>query len=86
MITGHKRELVQQAILDGAAQFNYQTDRVKYAYQEKQLGTGDAVKSALPALADFIGTIIILPGDAPGAQLLPIEAPVQHSLASLRDY
>ncbi len=33
--------------------------------QEKPLGTGDAVKSALPALEDFTGDVLILLGDMP---------------------
>lgn len=35
------------------------------AVQEKRLGTGDAVKAALPALKGFDGDVVILLGDAP---------------------
>lgn len=35
------------------------------AIQEKQLGTGDAVKAALPLLKDFKGKVLILLGDEP---------------------
>jgi bifunctional UDP-N-acetylglucosamine pyrophosphorylase/glucosamine-1-phosphate N-acetyltransferase len=65
VVTGHKRELVEQAISAGAEAFEYRTDKIKYVYQERQLGTGDAVRSALSALVHFVGTVIILPGDAP---------------------
>ncbi|RLE06639.1 UDP-N-acetylglucosamine diphosphorylase [Candidatus Aerophobetes bacterium] len=51
----------------------YQADRVisvlgnsfTYIYQEKRLGTGDALKKALPLLKDFKGELLVLPGDAP---------------------
>lgn len=35
------------------------------AIQEKQAGTGDAVKAALPALKDFDGKVLVLLGDEP---------------------
>ena len=35
------------------------------AIQKQQLGTGDAVKSALPALKGFTGQVVILYGDTP---------------------
>ena len=38
-------------------------DRVLYVKQEKQLGTGDAIKSALPALKANISSVISLYGD-----------------------
>jgi bifunctional UDP-N-acetylglucosamine pyrophosphorylase/glucosamine-1-phosphate N-acetyltransferase len=37
----------------------------KIAVQEQQLGTGDAVKSARPALEGFSGDVLILYGDCP---------------------
>ena len=51
----------------------YQADKVisvlgnsfTYIYQEKRLGTGDALKRALPLLEDFEGELLVLPGDAP---------------------
>ncbi|MCO6431102.1 MAG: bifunctional UDP-N-acetylglucosamine diphosphorylase/glucosamine-1-phosphate N-acetyltransferase GlmU [Deltaproteobacteria bacterium] len=57
VVTGHRRELVEDAVGGDCC--------VEFAYQEKQLGTGDAVKSALPALQDFKGAILILYGDCP---------------------
>ncbi|MDJ0839304.1 MAG: NTP transferase domain-containing protein [Acidobacteriota bacterium] len=40
-------------------------DRVEYARQEQPLGSGDALKSALPQLAGFRGDLLVLIGDAP---------------------
>lgn len=40
-------------------------NRITHAVQQEQLGTGDAVKSALPALAGFKGTVLVLFGDTP---------------------
>ena len=54
-IVGHKKELVQELL----------GDRVTYAVQEEQLGTGHAVLSASPQLAGKEGTTFILPGDMP---------------------
>jgi bifunctional UDP-N-acetylglucosamine pyrophosphorylase/glucosamine-1-phosphate N-acetyltransferase len=45
-------------------------DDVEYALQESQRGTGDAVRAALPLLADWPGTILAMVGDVP---LLPAE-------------
>jgi len=51
----------------------YQADKVKsllgkgfkYVFQDKRLGTGDALKRAAPLLKDFKGELVVLPGDAP---------------------
>jgi len=51
----------------------YQADKIKsvlgedfiYVYQKRRLGTGDALKQAVPLLRDFKGELIVLPGDAP---------------------
>ena len=51
---GHKKEVLQDIL----------KDRVKYAIQEEQLGTGHAVKCALDFIDDN-GYTIILPGDTP---------------------
>ncbi len=55
-------------------------DDVTYARQEQQLGTGDALKSARPALAGFSGDLLVLVGDAP-----LIRAPILRKLVSLRN-
>ena len=51
----------------------YQAEEVKstlgegfdYVYQEKRLGTGDALKQAISLLKDFKGELVVVPGDAP---------------------
>lgn len=47
--------------------------------QEKQLGTGDAVKAALPVLKDFKGNVLILLGDEPLVPISVLEAMAAHS-------
>ena len=53
-VVGHKKEVLQDIL----------KDRVKYAIQVEQLGTGHAVKCALDFIDDN-GYTIILPGDTP---------------------
>ena len=58
VLVGHGADQVRQA-------FAGQTD-LTFVLQEPQLGTGHAVMTAAPALADWIGPILILCGDVPG--------------------
>ncbi|RVQ66892.1 bifunctional UDP-N-acetylglucosamine diphosphorylase/glucosamine-1-phosphate N-acetyltransferase GlmU [Croceicoccus ponticola] len=55
VIVGEYREQVQDAL----------GDRVAYAVQEPQLGTGHAVQQAEGALSGFDGDVLILYGDVP---------------------
>ena len=57
VVTGHQAERVEAACAGTG---------VSFARQEQQLGTGHAVMQALPLLAGFDGTIIVLNGDVPG--------------------
>jgi bifunctional UDP-N-acetylglucosamine pyrophosphorylase/glucosamine-1-phosphate N-acetyltransferase len=54
-IVGHKKEVVEEIL----------GNRVTYAVQTEQLGTGHAVLSAAPQLEGKDGTTFILPGDMP---------------------
>jgi bifunctional UDP-N-acetylglucosamine pyrophosphorylase/glucosamine-1-phosphate N-acetyltransferase len=54
-IVGHKKEVIEEIL----------GDRVTYAIQAEQLGTGHAVLSAAPQLEGKEGTTFILPGDMP---------------------
>ena len=79
LVVGHKKELVIDATWE---------DKVEYAYQEQQLGTGHAVLQAKPFLQDNESDILVLSGDVP--LLTPrtlnylIEIQQQeHALASL---
>jgi bifunctional UDP-N-acetylglucosamine pyrophosphorylase / glucosamine-1-phosphate N-acetyltransferase len=63
VVTGHGREVVEGVVQD--ALHRHRLPRVEFAYQERQLGTGHAVQCALPFLDSFVGTVLILVGDAP---------------------
>jgi len=69
VVTGHQRETVEQVVKDGAkntsGKENYSLKNIFFSFQKEQLGTGDAVKSALSNLGDFVGSVLILYGDVP---------------------
>ena len=54
IVVGYKKE----AVMDGFAGYTF-------AEQREQLGTGHAVRSAVPALGDFKGSVLICCGDMP---------------------
>lgn len=55
VVIGHEAEMVREAL----------GDRVDYAVQEQQLGTGHAVVSAMPCLKDKKGSVLVVCGDTP---------------------
>jgi len=55
LVVGHQAEKIKSVLGDGFT----------YVYQKKRLGTGDALKQAVPLLKDFKGELVVLPGDAP---------------------
>jgi bifunctional UDP-N-acetylglucosamine pyrophosphorylase / glucosamine-1-phosphate N-acetyltransferase len=55
VVAGDRREQIEAQL----------GDRAVIALQEPQLGTGDAVKQAQPALAGFTGDLLVLYGDVP---------------------
>lgn len=55
VVIGHKAEDVKA----------YLGDRVKYAYQYEQLGTGHAVMQGIESIKDVDGTVMVLYGDSP---------------------
>ena len=57
VVIGHGGDLVRQAI---SRKFD-----VMFAWQKALLGTGDAVKAALPALPGGVGDVLVLCGDVP---------------------
>ncbi len=65
VVTGYKRELVEEVVRSGAAKEGVSLSSVQFAEQKEQKGTGDAARSALPSLEGFKGTVVILYGDAP---------------------
>ncbi|MBM7582452.1 bifunctional UDP-N-acetylglucosamine pyrophosphorylase/glucosamine-1-phosphate N-acetyltransferase [Caldicoprobacter guelmensis] len=71
VVVGHKAEEVKQ----------YLGDRVRYAYQPQQLGTGHAVMMAKPAFEDKEGYVVVLAGDAPLIRSCTLQQMVQHAVA-----
>jgi bifunctional UDP-N-acetylglucosamine pyrophosphorylase/glucosamine-1-phosphate N-acetyltransferase len=57
VVIGHQREKVQAAFADRKG--------LQWAIQAEQRGTGHAFMMAEPALADFRGTVLVVPGDTP---------------------
>ncbi|GMA59638.1 NTP transferase domain-containing protein [Alicyclobacillus fastidiosus] len=55
VVVGQQREAVTETI----------AGRVDIAVQVEQLGTGDAVRAALPHLRDDADSVVVLYGDAP---------------------
>lgn len=62
VVTGHKREILQEYL---AKSPSCRGHSIEFAVQDQQLGTGHAVKCALPALKDFKGTVLITYADHP---------------------
>lgn len=63
VVVGHKREVIQEIL----------GDRVSYAIQDQQLGTGHAVKVCENLVLDLEGHTMILPGDMPLVDHMTIE-------------
>ena len=57
-------------------------DAVDVAVQEEPLGTGDAVRCARRALADFVGDVLVLNGDVPALRPETIAALVETHRAA----
>ena len=62
IVVGHKRELLEQHLASSQAAKSHTIETV---LQSEQLGTGHAVRCALPALASFTGTVILTYADHP---------------------
>jgi bifunctional UDP-N-acetylglucosamine pyrophosphorylase / glucosamine-1-phosphate N-acetyltransferase len=58
VVTGHGRDLVEKYLSE-----NYES--IKFSFQQKQNGTGGAVKSAVPNIAGDASRVIICTGDTP---------------------
>ena len=57
VVVGYKKDLVKASIPPN--------EKLHFLTQERQLGTGDAVKSAKELFKDFKGTVFVLCGDVP---------------------
>ena len=76
IVTGHKAEQVETALANEA---------ITWVRQEEQKGTGHAVLSAMPALAGFVGDILILNGDTPLVESHTLETFVGHHRRERRE-
>lgn len=76
VVVGNQAEAVRRAV-SGAA--------VRYAYQDRQLGTGHAVLCALPQLPDDCEQVVVLCGDIPLLTAPTLKSLVQDHLAAGRD-
>jgi len=57
LVIGHQADMVKRIVSEKA--------NVRYAYQDKQLGTGHAVSCALPLIPEDCEEVVILCGDVP---------------------
>jgi len=73
IITGHKREIVEQVAL----QSGY-PHPLTFAFQETQEGTGHAVRCAEPLLNEHSGVVLILSGDVPLIQTATLRAFLEY--------
>lgn len=60
VVVGHQADDVKAAVLN-----DFDTTKVSFAIQEKQLGTGDAVNAARAHFENADSTLIVLSGDVP---------------------
>ena len=59
VVIGHQADAVRRAVVENSP------IQVRFALQQRQLGTGHAVSCALPQLDAFVQEVIILYGDVP---------------------
>jgi UDP-N-acetylglucosamine diphosphorylase/glucosamine-1-phosphate N-acetyltransferase len=75
VVVGHQAQEVKNALTRYPA--------VRFALQEKQLGTGHAVLTALPQIPPFVKTVAILCGDTPLLRTRTLKALIdQHEAGS----
>ena len=77
LVVGHQADEVRRVV---SSRFS-----VRYCLQEKQLGTGHAVKCAMPTLSDSVEEVIILCGDVPIFSAASGLAFLEDHLTSRRD-
>ncbi|MBF0199855.1 MAG: NTP transferase domain-containing protein [Desulfamplus sp.] len=79
VVVGHEWEMVQEEIDAG-----YE-GRVTYAMQERLLGTGDAVRCAIPYLLHHIHHVLVLCGDVPLIRRGTLESFFMYHMGSGND-
>jgi len=68
IVVGHQAEKVKSVL----------GENFEYVYQEKRLGTGDALRQAAPLLKDSQGELVVVPGDAPFITPSTLVQLIQH--------
>ena len=74
VVVGHQAEAVKTEVLKSGF--------VHFALQETLLGTGDALKAALPDISQHIKTVLVLCGDVPLIRTQTLKALVEAHAAS----
>jgi UDP-N-acetylglucosamine diphosphorylase/glucosamine-1-phosphate N-acetyltransferase len=77
VVVGNQAEAVRRAVSGAAV--------VRFAYQDRQLGTGHAVLCALPQLPDDCEQVVVLCGDTPLLTAPTLRSLVQDHLTAGRD-
>lgn len=70
LIVGHQKQAVIDFINE---RFKDNAEKIKFASQDEQLGTGHAVMQTEPYLEDFKGDVLILSGDVPLLKMETVE-------------
>jgi len=68
VVVGHQADRIKKVLEDSC----------EYVYQERRLGTGDALRRVAPLISDFKGELLVLPGDAPFITSSVLEQLVMH--------
>ena len=77
LVVGHQADTVRRVVSKQAT--------VRYALQEKQLGTGHAVMCALPYVPDTADNVMLLSGDVPNLSAETARRLLNEHLAADRD-
>ena len=78
VVVGNQAEVVRQSVSGTAA-------KVKYAYQDRQLGTGHAVLCAFPSIPEDTDNVIVLCGDVPLIKRDTLLALIEYHITKKRD-
>jgi len=76
-VIGHQAEIVRQKVSEAF--------KIEFAYQDEQLGTGHAVKCAIPHIPENVENIIILCGDVPLISRNTLKSLFEYHLETKRD-
>ncbi|HQM84104.1 MAG TPA: NTP transferase domain-containing protein [bacterium] len=71
VVTGHGRDLVEKYLSE-----NYES--IKFSFQQKQNGTGGAVRSAVPNIAGDASRVLICTGDTPLIRMETFRNAIEH--------